>query len=78
MFSAAVNQTPSDPELHIALGVLHHLGRQFSAAIASFENALQVSGLKSDVSSLHVGGGFTSAMLSLEASFHWAWVEQRT
>jgi peroxin-5 len=42
MFSAAVNQFPKDAELHVALGVLHHLGRQFSAAISSFEAALQV------------------------------------
>ncbi len=42
LFESASAQSPSDPELHVALGVLHHLGRQYGAAVAAFERALQL------------------------------------
>eukprot|EP00195_Chlamydomonas_chlamydogama_P007749 CAMPEP_0202890112 /NCGR_PEP_ID=MMETSP1392-20130828/620_1 /ASSEMBLY_ACC=CAM_ASM_000868 /TAXON_ID=225041 /ORGANISM="Chlamydomonas chlamydogama, Strain SAG 11-48b" /LENGTH=769 /DNA_ID=CAMNT_0049573613 /DNA_START=142 /DNA_END=2451 /DNA_ORIENTATION=- len=42
MFNQAVQQNPEDAELHMALGVLHHLGRQYGSAISAFERALKL------------------------------------
>lgn len=42
LFEAAAAQTPSDAELHMALGVLHHLGRNFDGAVSAFERSLQL------------------------------------
>ncbi|GIL78820.1 hypothetical protein Vretimale_176 [Volvox reticuliferus] len=42
LFESAASQAPSDPELHVALGVLHHLGRQYGAAVAAFHRALEL------------------------------------
>lgn len=32
----------ADPELHLALGVLHHLDRRYEGAIKSFQKALEL------------------------------------
>ncbi|GLC64505.1 hypothetical protein PLESTF_000173300 [Pleodorina starrii] len=42
IFESAATQAPADPELHVALGVLHHLGRQYGAAVAAFQRALEL------------------------------------
>ena len=42
MFLTAAQQHPEDAELHMALGVLHHLARQYNSAITSFEQALKL------------------------------------
>lgn len=42
LFEAAAATAPTDPELHVALGVLHHLGRAYGPAVEAFERALQL------------------------------------
>ncbi|MEW5303930.1 MAG: hypothetical protein WDW36_006575 [Sanguina aurantia] len=42
MFEAARAQQASDPDLHMALGVLHHLSRQYNGAVQAFESALRL------------------------------------
>jgi tetratricopeptide (TPR) repeat protein len=42
MFEAAAAATPTDAEVHMALGVLHHLGRHYDAAVACFQRALEL------------------------------------
>ncbi len=42
LFESAAATAPTDPELHVALGVLHHLGRAYGPAVAAFERALQL------------------------------------
>jgi peroxin-5 len=41
-FEAALATTPADADLHMALGVLHHLGRNYSQAIRAFQKALEL------------------------------------
>ena len=42
MFQMASDRHPGEAELHVAVGVLHHLGRQYSPAIEAFERALKL------------------------------------
>jgi len=42
LFRAAADVAPGDAELQVAMGVLHHLARQYDAAIAAFEGALKL------------------------------------
>ncbi|KAI8464483.1 MAG: hypothetical protein J3K34DRAFT_454916 [Monoraphidium minutum] len=42
-FRAAAGSAPSDPELLIATGVLHHLGRDYDGAIGAFRAALELA-----------------------------------
>lgn len=41
-FEGAVAAAPGVADLHMALGVLHHLGRSYDAAIKSFQRALEL------------------------------------
>jgi len=42
MFEAAAEQVPADADLHLTLGVLHNLSREYPKAIAAFERALEL------------------------------------
>lgn len=42
MFESAATSSPADAELHLALGVLHHLSRRYERAVASFQRALEL------------------------------------
>ena len=42
VFEECVSSRPADAELHMALGVLHHLNRHFHAACTAFERALEL------------------------------------
>lgn len=42
MFESTSKAHPQDPELQLAVGVLHHLNRRYDAAIAAFQRALEL------------------------------------
>ncbi len=39
LFEAAARAAPGDADAHVALGVLHNLGRAYEPAVASFRSA---------------------------------------
>jgi peroxin-5 len=42
MINLASQRHPEDADLHVAIGVLHHLGRNYGMAIEAFERALNL------------------------------------
>jgi peroxin-5 len=44
LFETAASQSPSEPEVYSALGVLYTLSRRFSDAVTAFEAALEIRG----------------------------------
>lgn len=42
LFNEAAQMSPDDADVHVVLGVLYNLSREFDKAIASFKNALNL------------------------------------